>query len=59
MAKQKFNRRQVLKASGAASAVVGSAGLGLFGYESGKDPETYTGCEVLEGACQTFDRKAH
>jgi len=57
--KQKFNRRQVLKASGAASAVVGSAGLGFFGYESGKDPETYTGCEVLEGACQTFDRKAH
>ncbi len=59
MAKQKLNRRQVLKASGAASAVLGSAGLGFFGHESGKDPETYTGCEALEGACQTFNRKAH
>ncbi len=56
MAENKLSRRQVLKASGAASAVLGSAGLGFFGYEAGKDPGTYTGCEVQEGACQTFDR---
>jgi len=59
MTNQKINRRQVLKASGAASAVLGSAGLGLFGYETGSDPRTHTGCEILEGAGQTFDRKAY
>ena len=59
MAKEKLNRRQILKASGAASAVLGSAGLAFFGYEDGKSPQTYTGCEILEGASQTFNRKAH
>jgi hypothetical protein len=50
MAKEKLNRRQILKASGAVSAVSGSAGLGFFGYEDGKSPETHTGYEILEGA---------
>ena len=52
-----FSRRQFLKASGAASAVLGSAGLGFFGYQAGKDPESYTGQENFEGANQTFNRK--
>ena len=52
----KLNRRQFLKASGAAGAALGSAGLGFFGYESGKDPGTYTGWETYEGINQTFDR---
>ncbi len=56
--KQKFTRRGFLKASGAASALLGSIGVGMFGYYSGKDPESYTGCELLEGAMQNFNRKA-
>ena len=52
-----LNRRQFLKAAGAGSAVLGSAGLGFFGYQSGRDPETYTGWETYEGAQQTFNRK--
>jgi len=52
-----FSRRQFLKASGAASAFLGSAGLGFFGYQAGKDPESYTGQENFEGANQTFNRK--
>ncbi len=51
-----FNRRQFLKASGAAGAVLGSGGLGLFGYASGKDPNTYLGWQTNEGINQTFDR---
>jgi epoxyqueuosine reductase len=54
---KKFSRRSFLKATGAASAVVGSAGLGFFGHEAGKDPATYTGCESFQGAAQTFNRK--
>jgi len=57
--KKKFNRRQFLKASGAAGVVVGGAGLGFFGYESGKDPNTYTGWIDFQGSAQTFDRKKH
>lgn len=53
-----FSRRQFLKASGATGAVLGSAGLGLFGYASGKDPNTYSGWQTYEGANQTFDRSA-
>jgi len=56
---KKINRRQALKATGAAGAAVGATGLGFFGYEAGKDPESYTGCEILEGAAQTFNRKRH
>ena len=51
------NRRQFLKASGAASAALGSVGLGLFGYQAGKDPSSYTGWETFEGGNQTFNRK--
>lgn len=51
-----FSRRRFLKASGATGVVLGSAGLGLFGYASGKDPNTYLGWQTYEGANQTFDR---
>lgn len=54
---KKFSRRQFLKASGAASAVMGSVGLGFFGYEAGKAPSSYTGWETFEGGSQTFNRK--
>ena len=57
--KKGFSRRQFLKASGAASAVAGSAGLGLFGYQAGKDPRTYRGWENWEGANQVFNRKKY
>ena len=53
----KLHRRQFLKATGAASAVAGGAGLGLFGYADGKDPMNYTGWATYEGAHQTFDRE--
>jgi reductive dehalogenase len=54
---KKINRRQFLKASGAASAALGGAGLGFFGYEAGKDPDTYTGWKNAEGGFQTFNRE--
>lgn len=54
--KQGCSRRSFLKASGAAGAVLGSAGLGVFGYEAGKDPATYLGWQSQEGADQHFDR---
>jgi len=56
--KAKFDpeRRKFLKLSGAASAVLGTAGLGLFGYRAGKDPGSYTGLQTFEGADQSFDR---
>lgn len=53
------NRRQFLKASGAASAVAGGAGLGFFGYAAGKDPSTYLGWQTFEGADQYFNRKKY
>jgi epoxyqueuosine reductase len=53
----KFSRRHFLKATGAASAVLGGAGLGFFGYEAGRDQNSYTGWENYEGANQTFNRK--
>ena len=56
--KNKLSRRQFLKASGAASAVLGGTGLGMFGYAAGKDPESYTGWKNFEGGSQTFDREA-
>ena len=54
---QGFSRRQFLKASSAASAVLGSTGLGFFGYQAGKDPYSYRGWENWEGVNQTFNRK--
>ena len=51
---KKLSRRQFLKASGAASAVLGSAGLGFFGYQAGKDSYSYTGCESFQGQAQIF-----
>lgn len=54
-----MNRRQFLKTTGAASAALGSVGLGFFGYEAGRDPESYTGWELHEGAHQTFNRKRY
>lgn len=54
---KKIDRREFIKASGLAGAFLGSAGLGFYGYEAGKDPVTYTGAENLQGASQTFNRK--
>lgn len=54
---KKFNRRHFLKATGSASAVLGGAGLGFFGYEAGRNPNSYTGWKNYEGASQTFNRK--
>ncbi len=51
-----LDRRDFLKISGAAGAVLGTIGIGIFGYESGKDPLTYTGCEGLQGIAQNFNR---
>jgi len=54
-----ISRRGFLKATGAASAVLGSAGLGLFGYASGKDPNTYLGWQTYEGVNQYFNRSKY
>ena len=54
-----FSRRKFLKASGAASAMLGSAGLGFFGYEAGRDPRTYRGWENWEGVNQDFNRRKY
>lgn len=53
----RVTRRTLIKAAGATSAVLGLSGLGLCGYQAGKDPDSYTGCEGLQGAAQSFDRK--
>jgi reductive dehalogenase len=50
------SRRMFLKATGAASAAAGVSGLGVWGYRSGKDPASYTGCEGFQGAAQRFNR---
>ncbi|MFC2157243.1 reductive dehalogenase [Acidobacteriota bacterium] len=52
-----MKRRQFLKATGAASAVAGGVGLGFFGYEAGRDPLSYSGMALQEGAFQNFNRK--
>ncbi len=52
-----INRRQFLKASGAASAIAGSAGLAMFGYAAGIDPRSYQGYQSFEGADQNFNRE--
>ena len=57
MSKKKMDRRKFLKMSGAASAAVGSVGLGMFGYEAGKSPDSYTGWKNREGGFQSFDRE--
>jgi len=31
--------------------------MGLFGYQAGRDPSTYTGWQTFEGADQSFNRK--
>lgn len=51
-----FSRRQFLKASGATGAVLGGAGLGLFGYAAGRDPNSYLGWQTYEGVNQYFNR---
>jgi epoxyqueuosine reductase len=50
------SRRLFLKLTGAGSAVTGLAGMGLWGYQNGRDPQTYTGCEGFQGAAQSFNR---
>jgi reductive dehalogenase len=57
--RQSLSRRQFLKISGAAGAALGTGCMGLFGYQAGKDPSTYTGWETFEGAGQFFDRKPY
>ena len=52
-----LSRRQFMKAAGLVSGVAGGAGLGMFGYAAGKDPNTYLGWQNEEGATQTFNRK--
>ncbi len=54
-----LNRRQFLKAGGATGAAIGGAGLGLFGYAAGKDPNTYLGWQTYEGVNQYFNRKRY
>jgi hypothetical protein len=54
---QSLSRRQFMKAAGLVSGVAGGAGLGLFGYAAGIDPNTYLGWQNEEGAVQTFNRK--
>jgi reductive dehalogenase len=56
-ANQGISRRRFLKVSGAVGAALGTAGMGLFGYQAGRDPSTYTGWQTFEGADQSFDRK--
>ena len=50
------SRRSFLKASGAASAVAGVSGLGVWGYRHAQGPATFSGCEGFQGAAQCFDR---
>jgi reductive dehalogenase len=52
---KQISRRGFMKLSGALGAAIGSAGLGLFGYQAGKDPRSYTGFESQEGAAESFD----
>lgn len=54
--KKRINRRQFLKAGGAAGAILGGSGLGFFGYESGIDKNGYTGCVDFQGKDQFFNR---
>ncbi len=55
----KLNRRQFLKAAGAASAVAGGAGLGLSGHAAGQDPNNNLGWQNESGASRTFDHKRY
>jgi len=52
-------RRALIKAAGATSAVLGLTGLGLSGYQAGKNPDTNTGCEGFQGTAQSFDRQKY
>lgn len=54
--KTTLSRRNFLKATGTASAVLGLSGLGFFGYQTGRDPASYTGWKTFEGGDQTFPR---
>jgi len=53
----RVSRRSFLKAAGTGSAALGVSGLGMWGYENGRSPETYTGCEGFQGAAQSFNRE--
>lgn len=53
---KRLSRRHFMKLSGAVGAALGGAGLGLFGYQAGKDPRSYTGNENQEGIAEQFDR---
>ena len=53
-----LSRRDFLKVSGAAGAVLSLAGVAAAGYAAGKDFDSYTGWEdVFEGGAQFFNRK--
>ena len=54
-----LSRRQFMKAAGLVSGVAGGAGLGMFGYAAGQDPNTYLGWQNESGASQTFNRKRY
>ncbi len=56
-AKNVLNRRAFLKTTGAAGAVVGGAGVSMFGLAAGKDPNSYTGLESSQGSAQNFNRE--
>ena len=52
-----ISRREFLKVSGVASAVLSLAGAGAAGFAAGKDFDSYTGWEdVFEGGAQFFNR---
>jgi reductive dehalogenase len=53
------DRREFLKLSGLASAVVGGVGLGAFGYASGRDPETHLGWQNEEGASEIVNHSRY
>jgi len=53
------NRRDFLKLAGLGSAVAGGAGLGAFGYATGKDPNSHLGLQNEYGASLIFNRKRY
>jgi len=54
---KELSRRNFLKLSGVGAAAAGSIGLGLAGYQSGKDFDNYPGRESFHGQAQDFNRK--
>jgi len=55
--RDKLDRRGFLKLTGTAAAATGGAGAAAFGYQAGKEPASYTGCESKQGGAQTFNRR--